>query len=311
MDPVAELFSSLPDPDVDRVGRLEQLNLQIRAALMAFVENTKEPNTPEWAHLYDQARITLAAKGPGIKYFRQQLASYALTHAPNRKDKGPRATQLRYYKWIAQGRKSETYPFPQGRYFGLASTLRLSQIAKPSTLFNVCSACGKEGGVNMRCPGCNLTNEKFVLEATAYCNKTCFQNHQAAHKQVCQGRKLIFRLAKLLDAMFIKMLETTFYHPMCAVKEAHGLIYINSGEWDKVAMTGRPLFTPFREDLTVGRNQDAKKESLRAGKSLQRKAHPHLDPGLCVSTILSYGAWKDASPHHIPLQTLSKGRMCH
>jgi len=266
MDPVGKLYSSLPDPDDDRVGRLGPLNLQVHLALTEFVEGTQEPDTPEWKYLYDEARITLAGKDLGIKYFRQQLATYALTHAPSRKDKSPRAIQLRYYKWIAQGQKMETYPFSQEKFFGLASTTRLSQIAKPSTIANACSACGKKGGVNMRCPGCDLTNEKFVLEATAYCNKTCYQNHQAAHKQVCKGRKLIYRLSRLLDAMFMKMVESTFYHPMCAVKEAHGVLHINSGDWERAAMTGRSLFTPFREDLTVGPTQDEKRESLRASK---------------------------------------------
>ncbi|KAI0390524.1 hypothetical protein F5Y17DRAFT_55486 [Xylariaceae sp. FL0594] len=264
MDPVSQFYASLPDPPQDRVSEVGSMDKKIEVLLQNLVNDRREPDTEEWKFIHKQASQALKSKRVGVMGFQQQLASYAVDKAPNRKDKSARATQLRYYKWIAQGRKNETYPFANGRFLGQPSTTRIAQVPTPEGVLHSCASCKKPGSANLRCPVCDLSTDKYVLDVVAYCNKTCLQNHLAKHQQVCKGRRLIVRATKLLEGLFLRMIAATFHQPLKSSREHMGMLIVDTHSWEKFGMVGRQLFVDVSGDLIVGETEAAKDECRRA-----------------------------------------------
>ncbi|KAI2636007.1 hypothetical protein GGS21DRAFT_59944 [Xylaria nigripes] len=230
-DPVDQLFSNFPSPRPDRI-----VDFDIKEALQEFL---KAPASDEfdYKNLLPHAKQARGESAPN-EYFRQQTAHLAMQAKVNRKDKSPKAIQLKYFKWISLGMKCETYPFPTDKPIGPPSTTNLAIVIYPSA----CAACGNTGAVNLRCPSCNIFNEKYIIEKTAYCNKKCLQDHFSKHKPVCEGRVMMYRAAVLLNYIFTGMAEATFTSSMNHAEASRGLVYLRGDAYKRVGMTGSHMF---------------------------------------------------------------------
>ncbi|KAI1333202.1 hypothetical protein F5Y16DRAFT_6150 [Xylariaceae sp. FL0255] len=252
MDPIEELFSAFADPDVDKANPGSEIRFKDENALEKFTRSTEQPDNPDDTFLRSLLNPELLRK-PNLTIamqVRQHLAEFAVRQNIKRKDTSHKAQQMKYYRWMAQGKKEEAYPFAntktidQSAVKELPSTTRLLSLVNLST----CGFCGKEGA-NMRCPGCNISDDEHVVKRTAYCNKTCFQQHQKAHRPICDARRNIHRAVTLLDIVFFAMMEATKVHPLKEVFEEHGILYTLYSSWDRSAFTGRSIFTPIPKDI--------------------------------------------------------------
>lgn len=243
IDSVEKLFSKLIDPEDEGNNGGAGTSPQLFEVLKEFIKDPPSQD-PDYEYLLTHAKAAVANRDTAVHYFRQQLGNLAVEKQPNRKDKSKKARQLKYYRWVAYGSKTERYPFAKGKPLGLPSTTRIGAIISPTS----CAACGKTG-VNMRCPDCNFQDEKYVVNKTVYCNKKCLQDHYKTHKPVCECRQSIYRAAALLNNIFLALEEATFVFPVQEVSQKNGIIYLIDDTWDRACMTGRHVFYPCPKHL--------------------------------------------------------------
>ncbi|KAI0187800.1 hypothetical protein F4808DRAFT_468404 [Astrocystis sublimbata] len=218
----------------------ESATNRIYNALRTFLADppSEDPDYPFLLHY-----ISLAAekrKTSMVGYFRQQMAHLAMQKPIDRKDKSAKTRQLKYYRWLALGLKNESWPFPTMKPGGAASTVRIAGLANPTS----CAFCHKPGA-NYRCPTCNIQDNKYVVNKTAYCNKKCLEEHHDTHKPICEGRVMVYRTAQMLGFIFMAMQDATYVYPIGKSFLKNGIIYLIDGDWDRAGMTGRSVFFPF------------------------------------------------------------------
>ncbi|KAI0539225.1 hypothetical protein GGR58DRAFT_512453 [Xylaria digitata] len=243
MDSVEKLFEGFTDPEVDSVVGSKESSLKFHRALAQFLQDPPSQD-PDYEYLITHAKKAFTADEATYNYFCQQLSHLAVQKTINRKDKSHKARQLKYYRWFALGMKKETYPFPEGKPTGHASTARIAVLVSSPN----CAACGKTNA-NLRCPDCSFQDDRHIVEKTSYCNKECLQDHYKAHKPICEGRLMVYRAASLLDRIFVAMEEATYVYPLNEVYKKNGIIYLVDESWDRAGMTGRRIFTPFPKHL--------------------------------------------------------------
>ncbi|KAJ8115252.1 hypothetical protein ONZ43_g4710 [Nemania bipapillata] len=246
MDCVEKLFEGLEGHE----SSLDLGSARGTAGLFKLLEKfiqAPASSDPDYHYLLDHAKAAIEPGNGPIAYFRQQLAHLATQKPINRKDKSIKACKLKFYRWLAQGMKAETYPFERGPNGPptTPSTIKLTALISPTD----CAACGKED-VHMRCPDCNFSNDILLVEKTVYCNKKCLQNHRNAHKSKCDSRKMLYRAIALLDYIFIALGSSTYLYPVSKIFEENGIVYMVDDSWDRAGMTGRSVFYPFPAHLS-------------------------------------------------------------
>ncbi|KAI1310475.1 hypothetical protein F5Y03DRAFT_382704 [Xylaria venustula] len=243
MDAVEQLFALLPRPDGGPSDDDLTAALRFTNALENFVKGPVSED-PDYKYLLAHAQKSLTPGCATVAYIRQQLAYLAVQKSVSRKDKSQKARQLKYYRWFANGMKTEAYPFEERKPQGHASTTRIASL----TSTTICAYCGKNGA-NLRCPDCALTDEYHILSKTSYCNKECLKTHREAHRSVCDGRRMVFRAASLLDHIFMAIEDATYVYPMGKLFKKNGIFYLTDNEWDRASMTGRHVFIPFPKHM--------------------------------------------------------------
>ncbi|KAI0102930.1 hypothetical protein GGR51DRAFT_562134 [Nemania sp. FL0031] len=244
-DSVEKLFASFPDPDSGDELDDNAVIYLLTIALRRFVKAPPSQD-PDYEYLLTHAKRSLAGPHCPVTYFRQQLAHLAVQKPPQRKDKSPKGRQLKWHRWMALGRKSEAYPFVRKDNHPPPSTRRL----EPLTCATICEYCRKDNNVNMRCPGCSISDENFLIHKSTYCNKKCLEADAKAHKSLCDARRMIYRTTKLIHSIFVALQEVTYMYPLEKVSSENGVTYVTDGSWDRAVMTGRPVFYPFPKNVT-------------------------------------------------------------
>ncbi|KAJ8130592.1 hypothetical protein O1611_g3037 [Lasiodiplodia mahajangana] len=238
-DSVQRLFAAFPDPDSGQELDGKAILYVITVALKRFITDPPSQD-PDYEFLLAHAKRSFDPCRCPATYFRQQLAHLAIQKPLQRKDKSAKGRQLKLHRWIAMGRKSEMYPFTRTDCHPPASTVKLAPLMGSPD----CSNCGKKH-VNMRCPGCNILDETFLVHKATYCNKKCLEAHAKAHKPLCDSRKMIYRATKLLYFIFLSLQEATYMYPIEKISVENGITYFNEYNWDRASITGRPVFHPF------------------------------------------------------------------
>ncbi|KAI1178721.1 hypothetical protein F4777DRAFT_593904 [Nemania sp. FL0916] len=211
-------------------------------------QNGPRSDDPDYRYLLQHSLKAIDSARQTYVYFFQQLSRLAVSKPINRKDKSDKAIYLRLFRWTALGSKAESRPDGDGRLIGLPSTTRITVLARPAN----CSACGK-ADANMRCPGCNFNDEKFIVAKTVYCNKKCLQDHLRMHEQICECRKAVYRATVLLDHIFMAVQEATFISSYFTIHMEGSIVYYDrvDDEFLRAGMTGRRVFVPFPKQLAM------------------------------------------------------------
>ncbi|KAK8087754.1 hypothetical protein PG997_002715 [Apiospora hydei] len=273
MDSVERLFRAFPNPESDEAatrelggsdGRFRKFTVRLEN----FLQTTS--NDPDHAFLKKHAQVAVFGdycQDP--QYFRSKILQLALSKTEIPNDGSAKSNQLRYHRWIGQGRKDSDRPFLP---IPSASQGSSSLAHLPAHLMNTqtCATCGS--GDAFACTGCLVTLDPgHAIFKTVYCSKECQAAHWPQHKTSCAARKMIGRAAFLLRDLFVLFQDVNYCSNMAQFREKDGVMYVFHKGHDEQAFRGTPLIrafprglTPAEDDyyacVTVGRSGDSLNE---------------------------------------------------
>ncbi|KAI1497227.1 hypothetical protein F5X99DRAFT_423703 [Biscogniauxia marginata] len=260
MDLVEQLFTAFPDPGEDRAlgGQIGGHETLSAIRILSIHLPSQDPDH-QYLLKHARAALLLPSHASPVGYFRQQVAQLALKKKMPLEGDSAKARQLTYYRWVAQGRKDESYPFADittPAYQGQSSPKSQDSAYAflPAELVGIsdstaCAACGNLGA-KWICRRCHVCLEGHTITVTAYCNRNCQAVDQARHQPICDGRKMIHRASFILKEIFVLMEKATYIYPLIQVIQKDGIIYTFDESWDRSAFTGRPMFWTFPSHLT-------------------------------------------------------------
>ncbi|KAK7941446.1 zinc finger MYND-type [Apiospora aurea] len=275
MDAVENLFRAFPDPKSfeDELlearrqgrGRLDLAYEKFNTHLQPFLELVNRPGVasvdPDLAFLKANAQQAIAGDDlDALRHFRQQLLRLSLWKPEIPDDGSAKAKQLRYHRWIAQGRKIAECPFlPTTTDSKDSSSLAYlpAHVMNPQS----CAACGS--GNTFACTGCLVTlDSEHVIFKTVYCSKVCQKADWGQHKAVCTPRKMIGRAAILLRHLFIIFQGLNYTTPVSRVIEKNGVTYRFVSDYLESAFQGQTVPHPFPHELVS--SEDAFRAAITA-----------------------------------------------
>ncbi|KAI1148359.1 hypothetical protein F4825DRAFT_464968 [Nemania diffusa] len=237
MDPVEKLFKALPSPSPRPTAPSQDSRWEEPGVIEAFnsfsPSESRDPDihfiTP-WvkAFLQDQSASSLCAN----------LGWFAL-HKPEIPDDGSeKSRHMKYYAWVAQGRKEETFPFENEE----TSEAQRGNLPERShaflpprlTALKVCDNCAVPGA-KFVCSACLLQIDSHHVISTTYCSKECQVRQRKKHRPQCLERRELYRAVSLLYDIFIMFQnETWVENSLTSISEEHGIIkavYCPREEW--------------------------------------------------------------------------------
>ncbi|KAK8140037.1 hypothetical protein PG984_000103 [Apiospora sp. TS-2023a] len=247
MDSVEKLFRGLPAPMTDdaltrRRGITHMGKDALMAHLKAFLSMSSED--PDDAYLMMRAEQCVES-GECLfpEFFRQSIMQLSLLKTEIPDDGSAKSQQLRYHRWIGQGRKDSDCPFPlttpcvqSGAYLP----------NKPNT--KACVTCGK--AEVFACSGCLLKlDPQHATFKTWYCSQDCQKADRPQHKEICKSRKMVGRAAILLRDLFVLFQGLNTTYGIISVQEEHGILYQYSATGMGAVCKGTQAVQPFPREL--------------------------------------------------------------
>ncbi|KAB5511348.1 hypothetical protein GE09DRAFT_1295637 [Coniochaeta sp. 2T2.1] len=150
LDPLETFFRAMPSPEEHHTADDASVFLAVHNVEAAFLKRV-EYGTTDPVCIALRNSIQRAREGGNLSILYKHLATLAFKKDIDPTDTNPMAVQLRYYKWIANGRKDETWPFSS-----VAPTAPI-----PAHSDYVCTVCGEENA-SMKCTGCLISSGKNV-----------------------------------------------------------------------------------------------------------------------------------------------------
>ena len=208
-DPVSHFFASLPSPEEHHSKSWFQLSPIVQRVAARFLAQAGRAarTDAEFQLVKTAAEASYGnfAKGAAAVY--DHLAAYALSTDIDPADQSTNATQLRYIRWVAEGRNDASSPF------GLPDT------GEPILR---CAGCGATSETSQLrgCTGCRLTVGDTLNEGpfTAwYCGKACQARNWSHHKQGCREARALVRAVSMFNEIFRHFLTIT-YHSRFTIK---------------------------------------------------------------------------------------------
>ncbi|KAK3942826.1 hypothetical protein QBC46DRAFT_339077 [Diplogelasinospora grovesii] len=145
--------------------------------------------------------------------------------------------QLRYYRWMAQGYKDETWPFHQDDddFMGYQPTYPTSMPADyhaslPTYRIN-CENCdrlmvGQAWGRSAGCAIWTLYPPYRVILSAAYCSQRCAdtESRMARHAPICSEMRSLKRAAEIYMELFTAISAVTYERQLIDVYEKNGIL---------------------------------------------------------------------------------------
>ncbi|KAK7968827.1 hypothetical protein PG988_007900 [Apiospora saccharicola] len=164
-------------------------------------------------------------------------------------DGSAKSRQLKYHRWIAQGRKDSDHPFlptTDGNQPESSIAYLHAMLMDPHD----CANCGT--GDSFTCSGCLVTlDPQHVIFKTVYCSKKCQIAHWPKHRASCTSRKMIGRAGFLIRDLFIKFQALHLAIPITRVHESNGILYRFMGPYDEAGYKGLMVPLPFRREMAL------------------------------------------------------------
>ncbi|KAI0012185.1 hypothetical protein F4779DRAFT_634728 [Xylariaceae sp. FL0662B] len=244
-DAIEKFFNELPSPESDRDQPHNDQRIAYTNAIQSFC-NTYRANHKSCSRdpdLHVIARISFKAlRCPcPMLSFKNKIAQFALNSEEDWKDQdSAKAKQLRYIRWVAQGRPNYfKFPFglalPGSILKPLSSLSGLPQIFPSNTSLayidrryyetKACSNCSKRLRGSY-CASCAALVDGHIIGKTGYCDNNCKEADWGRHRHICQYRRLISRAVSLLHALFELLIESTCLPKTKRVKERNGIISV-------------------------------------------------------------------------------------
>ncbi|OIW23223.1 hypothetical protein CONLIGDRAFT_686662 [Coniochaeta ligniaria NRRL 30616] len=213
---VKAFFQSMPSPEDHHNkpwGEIQQ-RLATAAAEFMFTPVPRDRMSDPVYRLIQKANEACFADPKGGAILYEQLAKHALSTVDVAHDDSPMAKQLRYLRWVVNGRKDETSPFP--------SSARSVSAASPT---HACAACGNPEAT-MRCSGCELPADNGKPFATVYCSQDCQRKNWKKHSAMCRQTQHLKRAVDMFDEVFRHCLAVTFSteHTITSITADQGMV---------------------------------------------------------------------------------------
>lgn len=192
--------------------------------------------------------------------FATNLSNFALSKYGLVDESSAKSRQLLYYKWIAQGRSDDEYPFStRGNskfQFGEPGQRRKSYAFLPEGLTNdrICAYCDRPGALS-RCAGCQITIDSHTISGETYCGEICQKSHWPKHKSTCLARQNLYRAVSILYDIFLMVKENTYPIQLASAQEQHGILVTKEGPWEEAACAGKMAIRPFPRELTSSKER--------------------------------------------------------
>ncbi|KAK0733234.1 hypothetical protein B0T26DRAFT_669656 [Lasiosphaeria miniovina] len=183
------------------------------------------------------------------------------------------AKHLRYYKWVAEGRKDEDSPFASSASSSSSSFAKsaptshdvLPEDPKAST----CGNCGTSGATQ-NCAGCyDVFGAGNISAGQAYCNQECQKAHWDQHKSECRELKRLQISMAQFQEIFEHLVASAYRVALAEISEENGLIRAKGrrGADERAAYLGKHIAKKFRYNLAPSR--DAGKAVLMHGRGAE------------------------------------------
>jgi hypothetical protein len=207
VDPVEKLFDGLPT-----MNHWTTINWlasgYVLDKLRTFV--TEAESVPassldtDCSHLLKYA--SEAVEESMVHCFLTGIADLAVKTEIRADDHSRKANYLRYFRWLAMGRKDEESPYEQEQITDKVDHAHLPE--NPSD--NECAGCGSTDSELFRCSGCLVqTEDGKTVFVTAYCGRACQMAHWKAHRVFCRELQQLHRAACTFREVYTLFLEFT------------------------------------------------------------------------------------------------------
>jgi hypothetical protein len=161
-----------------------------------------------------------------VSYLFSQLAALAIEKPVADDDESITAQWLRYYRWMAQGRKDETSPFSKIPRSGRKPATDVSKaFLTLDASSKRCAECGKQEGIT-NCSGCLVQHGGRSTFATAYCGKECQVKHWKKHKAFCRQLQQIHRASSVYQEIFEHFILSNYHRTFTEITEKHGMVMV-------------------------------------------------------------------------------------
>ncbi|KAK3384023.1 hypothetical protein B0T24DRAFT_567122 [Lasiosphaeria ovina] len=207
---------------------------------------SKQSNDPDKDFLVGIVKKGLQNTNP--QYVLQHLAALGLNSSVAADDKSIKASHLRYYKWVAQGRKDEDSPF--------AKSISVPHDTLPSDPNgSICGNCG-DSGATKKCLGCVITFGNHISFSTVYCNQGCQKAHWNQHRSDCRALKRLHISMSIFQPIFEHHVGSVYDTKIEKISEDNGVIHAKAQDgWDKsAAYQGKHIVTKFRHGLAPSKD---------------------------------------------------------
>ncbi|KAI1308560.1 hypothetical protein F5Y03DRAFT_404868 [Xylaria venustula] len=252
MDPIEKLFRDLPSPAADQAA-LVQDNISSRDHFSRVFASFSPSQSSDPDRDFIEKLAKHFVKTREYEMLRSVLGWFALHKHQIPDDGSAKSQQLRYHKWIYQGRKDEEYPFrneerPEGHQVDVPQGGHAFLPAK-MTDTRICANCVKPDA-KAACSGCLLELDSHVVMKTSYCNSDCQTQHWKEHKSRCMGRRKIYRAVSLIYDLFVVFQKNAWFNKLTAsIAEGQGTTEITIGHGCDWACQGKHFISCFPSTL--------------------------------------------------------------
>lgn len=256
-DSVQKLFQSFPTPEEGLNPQDGSYRQRIHDAIKKFLQaprnSSRDPDC-------EQIRKLISA-GMHLKFrqFATQLSQFALSKHGFVDRDSAKTRQLLYYRWMAQGRRDDEYPFSTAEDTNFESgervKLRKLHALLPEDPTNtICAYCDRPGAL-IRCSGCQITINSHTIPGESYCGQECQRSDWPHHESVCLARRNLYRAVSIVYHLFIVIKEKTYSVKLASIREQHGILVAQERPWGEAACAGEMAIHPFPRSLASSKEQ--------------------------------------------------------
>ncbi|KAK3384024.1 hypothetical protein B0T24DRAFT_588630 [Lasiosphaeria ovina] len=179
------------------------------------------------------------------------------------------AKHLRYYKWVAEGRKDEDSPFESSASLLAKSAWTSHDVLQEGPRASTCGNCDASGATQS-CSGCDdVFGAGNTSAGQAYCNQECQKAHWDRHKSECRELKRLQISVARFQEIFEHLVASAYRVALAEISEENGLIHAKArkGADERDAFLGKHIARKFRHNLAPSR--DAGKAVLMHGRGAE------------------------------------------
>lgn len=205
-DPVDAFFDHMPSPQEHHTMSGKDVAATLDRAIMIFLALSEHGNRSFDRDYYELIKDAISKhwESGNLHLIYAQIASLAIDNNIEPDDSGScKAQQLRYIRWVVNGRNDATSPF--------ASPGSGNESADPnaSSTLDRCAVCNS-ANATMRCGACRVTTEDGMAFSIAYCSQDCQKKHWPTHKAICKEVQQLERAVSMFTDIFRHFLEATY-----------------------------------------------------------------------------------------------------